>query len=554
MTEQKAFFSFKYDEPAPKQKRRSPKRLRAGPLPPLTIGQILEWADAHHARTGKWPNINSGLVRENRNEKWESIDSALRRGRRGLPLSRGLAPLLLERRGVPIWNRVPPLTEALILKWADAHKRRTGAWPTGKSGAVADAPGEYWYNIQQYLNKGSRGLPGGSSIVRLLSAHRGIRNSHNLTGLTVEQILEWADAYRSARGSWPTKESGEVADSAGETWRGIDSALSSGSRSLPGGSTLVQLLAEERGRRNQRNGPSLTVKQILGWADSHLGRTGHLPNIDSGPIHESVDDNWLNVDKALRLGRRGLPGGTSLARLLTEHFGKRNHRDSPLLTEEQILGWADAHFRRTGRWPHAHLGPVEGAEGESWSAIDSALAAGRRGLPGGTSVAQLLWARRGTRHRQKLPRLTIKEILCWADAHRRATGAWPTKESGPIAGSFGETWGNINRVLRRGGRSLRGGSTLARLLEEKRGHRNRANLPSITVKQLLGWADAHFRRTGRWPDAHSGPIEGAEGETWEAINATLIVGRRGLPGGTTLFRFLVQHRRKSPIGGKAAGR
>jgi hypothetical protein len=33
------------------------------------------------------------------------------------------------------------LTEALILKWADAHKARTGDWPMTKAGRVAGVPG-----------------------------------------------------------------------------------------------------------------------------------------------------------------------------------------------------------------------------------------------------------------------------------------------------------------------------------------------------------------------------------------------------------------------------
>jgi hypothetical protein len=46
---------------------------------------------------------------------------------------------------------------------------------------------------------------------------------------------------------------------------------------------------------------------------------------------------------ALRLGLRGLPGGSSLARLLDEQRRVRNVKNLPPLTEEQILAWADEH-------------------------------------------------------------------------------------------------------------------------------------------------------------------------------------------------------------------
>jgi hypothetical protein len=32
--------------------------------PDFDLKTILAWADAHHARTGKWPTRNSGPIRE----------------------------------------------------------------------------------------------------------------------------------------------------------------------------------------------------------------------------------------------------------------------------------------------------------------------------------------------------------------------------------------------------------------------------------------------------------------------------------------------------------
>ena len=41
-------------------------------------------------------------------------------------------------------RRKPPLSVDQVLAWADAHKARTGAWPTASCGPVADAPDESW--------------------------------------------------------------------------------------------------------------------------------------------------------------------------------------------------------------------------------------------------------------------------------------------------------------------------------------------------------------------------------------------------------------------------
>jgi hypothetical protein len=62
--------------------------------------------------------------------------------------------------------------------------------------------------------------------------------------------------------------------------------------------------------------------------------------------------------------------------------------------------------------------------------------------------------------------------------------------------------------------------------------------PPLTVQQILAWADAHHARTGGWPNAKTGPIPEAPGQTWSAVNMALYVGFRGLPGRDTLARLL----------------
>jgi hypothetical protein len=66
-------------------------------------------------------------------------------------------------------------------------------------------------------------------------------------------------------------------------------------------------------------------------------------------------------------------------------------------------------------------------------------------------------------------KLTVTEILAWADAHRRRTGAWPGTASGPVPQSPGETWRRIDNALRLGLRGLAGGDSLSRLLRRERG-------------------------------------------------------------------------------------
>ena len=68
-------------------------------------------------------------------------------------------------------------------------------------------------------------------------------------------------------------------------------------------------------------------------------------------------------------------------------------------------------------------------------------------------------------------KLTVAQILAWADAHFARTGEWPSANTGLVAGAPGQSWAAIDEALRRGGRGLPGGDTLARLLDRHHGHR-----------------------------------------------------------------------------------
>src|SRR5262249_17601814 len=104
-------------------------------------------------------------------------------------------------------------------------------------------------------------------------------------------------------------------------------------------------------------------------------------------------------------GHRGLPGGSSLPKLLASKRGVRKPPRLPL-TEEQIWHWAQLHRQRTGRWPRHISGPIQGAPGETWAGVHESLRWGRRGLPKGSSLAQLL-----AKHKAKADSSPHEQIL-----------------------------------------------------------------------------------------------------------------------------------------------
>src|SRR5215510_11783952 len=115
----------------PRLRRRRKFRHRC--RPELSEPQILAWADAFHARTGRWPGQHSGAIPDSLGETWARVDNALLLGLQG---GSSLARLLHAWRGVRNIGQLPPLTAKLNIAWARAHRQRSGEWPTAHSGHV----------------------------------------------------------------------------------------------------------------------------------------------------------------------------------------------------------------------------------------------------------------------------------------------------------------------------------------------------------------------------------------------------------------------------------
>jgi hypothetical protein len=361
------------------------------------------------------------------------------------------------------------------------------------------------------------------------------------TELTVEQILVWADAFHARTGKWPEAKNGRVWEPADENWRNIDNALRQGLRGLHRGQSLARLLAKHRGKRNRKALPKFTIAQILTWADSYLARKGTWPHSSDGLIEETNGETWWSVDMALRHGQRGMPGGSSLARLLAGKRRVPNRAALPRLTVRQILQWSDELHRRTGNWPNAKTGPVDGAAGETWLAVDQALKHGNRGLRPGSSLAKLLGRHRHVVRHVRKRLLTAGEILSWADSHFARTGKWPRTASGPIPEAPGETWQRVHNALIQGRRGLPGGESLAHFVATRRKLRTKVTMPKLTQRQILDWARSFHRRRGYWPTRIEGPIPNSHGETWSAVDSALKEGRRGLPRKSSLSQLIRRH-------------
>jgi hypothetical protein len=426
--------------------------------PPLSIAQILAWADAHHAAHGHWPTQRSGEIPGTGGERWAAIDHCLCYGKRGLSGGQSLGRVFHEHRGMRHPQFLPALTVEQILGWADAYHETYGVWPQDRSGPVAGAPGETWYAIDGALRYGKRGLAAGVTLARLLAEHRGPRPAGEAPALCLEQVLAWADAYRAARGCWPTMRSGPIPGASGESWKTVTRALRQGARGLPVALSIAGLL-----RAHRPDKPRLTLETVRAWAEAHQRATGLWPTAGSGAVAGVTGESWGKINEALSLGKRGLPGGTSLARLLEGAARRQIAWPRAKLTVAQILDWARAHHAATGRWPRPSSGAIAGAPGEHWRSIAYALLHGSRGLPGGMNLATLIARHLDPAAETARPKLTIDQVLGWADAYLAVHGRWPPASAGTIPGAPGETWRRIEDALRHGCRGLPEGLSLRKL-------------------------------------------------------------------------------------------
>ena len=453
-----------------------------GKKSPLSVEIIVEAAVQFHARTSEWPTqLTKERILEGplKDMAWSAINAALRVGSRGLPGGSSL-PIELEIAGHrKNQKKHGDISLEQILKAAVQFHARTSEWPSRATkeripdGALKDMT---WLAINSALRDGSRGLPRGSSLADELEIAGHKKNQHKQADITVEQIEEAAVQFHGNTGKWPscyTKERILVGPLKDTTWGTIQSILYKGGRGLPGGSSLADVLQNAGHKKNQKKQADITMEQIVEAAIQFHGRTNKSPSqstkelILEGPLK---DTTWSAINSALRDGSRGLPRGSSLADVLEIAGHKTNQHKKADITVEQIVEAAVQFHGSTGKWPSGRTkeripeGPLKDT---TWGMMDNYLRAGGRGLPRGSSLADVLDNAGHKTNQHKKVDITVKQILEAAVQFNARRGEWPTvytKERIPEGVLKGMAWGTINSALHKGCRGLPGGSSLAYVL------------------------------------------------------------------------------------------
>lgn len=220
------------------------------------------------------------------------------------------------------------------------------------------------------------------------------------------------------------------------------------------------------------------------------------------------------------------------------------------LSIELIIDWLRQYMNKYNKKPRMQSGIIEFAIGPyeniTWSAINAALWKGGRGLPGGSSLANLIEEQFGIRNKMNLPGLTEAIIHEWIEQFIKKYHRKPIASDGTVEfanGRYtGETWGAIDSSLLAGVRGLIGGSSLAQFIEQNFSIRSYCKPPELSLEQIKDWIQQHISKYDKKPTAKSGVVEFAEGEykgtSWATIAHAMRNGVRGLVKGLSLAEFI----------------
>jgi len=499
--------------------------------PDLTLPMIHKALRAYHKEHGRIPRSkDTRVVVEflGFQDTWCAISAALWRGGRGLP---GGSSLIQEARKLGLSEVKPDFTLPMVRKAIRAFYKEHGRTPHSKDGDASEymgMPGT-WRHANSSLVKGNRGLPGGSSL---------IREARKL-GLAPRDLLELPMVRKAIRtfhkehGRTPHSNDGDASEyiESQDTWGAINSALYIGRRGLPGGSSLIR---EARKLGLSEMKPDFTLPMVRKAIRAFYKEHGRPPFLhEEATKYIGFSENWKNVNWALVRGSRGLPGGSSLTDVSVQMGLKDPSIKKPDLTLPMIHEAMRKFDKTHGHRPRPQDGDASIHFGypETWSAVDTALLKGSRGLVGGSSLTKEA-LQLGLRNRK--PTLTLAQVKKAIREYHKKHGHPPTTYSGDASAHFesSETWMAINAALRAGVRGLPGGSSLAKLKKEM-DLGTRLTIPMVH-KAIRSFYVEHRKR----PVVKSGDASKYFGFpiTWGTVSKNLRKGGLGLPGGSNLSK------------------
>ncbi|MEQ8787441.1 MAG: DEAD/DEAH box helicase family protein [Pirellulaceae bacterium] len=272
--------------------------------------------------------------------------------------------------------------------------------------------------------------------------------------------------YYEQRGDWPSVYAGSV-ERFSTDYRYIDHCLRKGQRGLGPGSSLYSeckvVAADKNTPIEDRKGDSTpwTSQMVRDVIRERFERHGEFPT-KSTPGTTAIGAAWSTIDYYLRQGGfHGLPGGSTLScevETVKESLGMNG---APL-TFQNIRRAILQHRDTTGDYPSRSTKGTVPLIGGAWSTLNNRLRNKEVGRKSSLAavVKAVLKQKKDPPKPAKAP-LTRAEIHAAIRQYREVHGDAPSRQTKGNSG-LGISWGHLNNLLTKGGRGLRGDSSLAK--------------------------------------------------------------------------------------------
>lgn len=355
--------------------------------------------------------------------------------------------------------------------------------------------------------------------------------------ITEEQVIQWANAYKTKYGKFPSNKKIIVEDAPYYiTWETIDACFRFTLRGLGKFSSLHEFLIS-KGEKIEKE--PLTEEKIIEWALKYKEKYGSFPTDRSGIIEwSSCRDTWSRISGCLRVGNRGLQKYKGLNDLLTQKGYKLYKED---LTEEKVIQWALLHKEKYGKLPSrvgshktdSNLNQIDSAPGETWNNIDNCFRNKNRGL--GKSANSLVEFFQ--EFLDKKTSLSETKIAEWIALYKEKYKKYPSNKSGIVEWDNRETWASIDSNFQNEGRSLIGYKSLHDYCVKKCG---KIISQDFKEEDIIEAINNFIGKNKKCPIINSGFIPEL-GVEWKIINQRLKNQYRNLKGYTGLLDFCQQH-------------
>lgn len=346
----------------------------------INLEEVIVEIKKYYKETGKKPTTRTKEFFLPDGTSATALDLALRIGYRGLKGGSSLLDLVSESLGLRGRGQDIDLNEAKIevLNYFKKYGKR----PTKRCKNFLLSDGTSLENLDRFLKK-KKNKENGSSLSEFINNILGVPQKENFD---LGEIRTEIKKYYNKKSKKPTEHSEDFFLPDGTTARNLANSFRKGLRGLDGNISFPEFANQVLGLKEKKD---LDVSMIIKELKKYHKKNKKYPNKRDASFFLADGTSATSLDQALRMGFRGLDGGSSLAKLIEEISGKPSHTNKMKLTESIIKKEIISFYMKNKQYP-TQCSKESKPFGSTWVSIDLALRSGFRGLEGGSSLSKLV--------------------------------------------------------------------------------------------------------------------------------------------------------------------